>query len=94
MKYALVGHEARTVPEKGWASKENGDLLGLAAKHLDVFLTVDRKLPNQHDVARAGIAVVVLVAKGNRLSDLEPLMPEVLDRLRGVLPGQVIFVGA
>jgi hypothetical protein len=28
----------------GWASKSNGELLGLAAGAFDVFLTVDRKL--------------------------------------------------
>ena len=25
LKRDLVGHDARTVPEMGWASKENGD---------------------------------------------------------------------
>ena len=44
LKSDLAGHEARTVPEMGWASKENGDLLELAAGHFDVFLTVDRNL--------------------------------------------------
>ncbi len=29
----------------GWASKSNGELLGLAAAEFDVCLTVDRNLP-------------------------------------------------
>ena len=30
LKRDLVGHPARTVPEMGWASKKNGELLALA----------------------------------------------------------------
>ena len=42
LKRDLVGHHARTVPEMGWASKTNGELLALAEAGFDVFLTVDR----------------------------------------------------
>ena len=62
LKRDLVGHEARTVPEMGWASKRNGDLLGLAETDFDVFLTVDRNLSFQQDVTQFKIAVVVMVA--------------------------------
>ena len=44
LKRDLVGHHARTVPEMGWASKTNGELLALAEAGFDVFLTVDRNL--------------------------------------------------
>ena len=43
LKHALVGHDARTTPEMGWASRQNGELLRLAEREFDVFLTVDRK---------------------------------------------------
>ena len=89
----LAGHDARTVPEMGWASKENGDLLGLAAGHFDVFLTVDRNLSYQQDMGRFNIAVVVLVARGNRLADLRPLIPQVLEVLAVIRAGQVLRVG-
>jgi predicted nuclease of predicted toxin-antitoxin system len=42
LKRDIVGHDARTVPEMGWATKRNGELLALAATEFDVFLTVDR----------------------------------------------------
>lgn len=93
LKRDLVGHAARTVPEMGWASKENGDLLTLAEGHFDVFLTVDRNLAFQQDVGRFTIAIVVMVAKGNRYLDLRPLVPGVLGRLGDVAPGQVVKVG-
>jgi hypothetical protein len=36
----------------GWAAKENGELLQLAAESFDVFITVDQRLSYQRDVAR------------------------------------------
>ncbi|OFV90713.1 MAG: hypothetical protein A3H28_11390 [Acidobacteria bacterium RIFCSPLOWO2_02_FULL_61_28] len=93
LKRDLAGHDTRTVPEMGWASKENGDLLGLAAGHFDVFLTVDRNLSYQQDMGRFNIAVVVLVARGNRLADLRPLIPQVLEVLAVIRAGQVLRVG-
>ena len=94
LKRDLVGHQARTVPEMGWASKKNGELLALAEPEFDVFLTVDRHLSFQQEVGRLDIAVVVLGAKGNRYPDLQPLVPDLLAVLVGVSPGQLIRVGA
>ena len=93
LKRDLVGHEARTVPEMGWAGKQNGDLLSLAEAEFDVFLTVDRNLSHQQVVAEFTIAVVVLVARGNKRSDLIPLIPDLLAKLGDVRPGQVVKVG-
>jgi uncharacterized protein DUF5615 len=82
LKRELVGHEARTAPEMGWASKGNGDLLALAAAEFDVFLTADRNLSYQQDVSAFDIAVVVLVARSNSIDDLRPLAPRILDILQ------------
>jgi hypothetical protein len=51
LKRELVGHDTRTIPEMGWASKRNGELLALAVGRFDVFLTADRNLSFQQDVA-------------------------------------------
>ena len=81
LKRELVGHEARTAPEMGWASKRNGELLGLAIGRFDVFLTADRNLSYQQDLSSFDVAVVVLVARSNRLDDLRPLVPRLLEML-------------
>jgi predicted nuclease of predicted toxin-antitoxin system len=94
LKRDLAGHDARTVPEMGWASKENGDLLGLAESQFEVFLTVDRNLSYQQDVTRFKIAVIVLEAKGNKYSDLQPVIASVLAILGDVAAGHVVKVGA
>ncbi len=75
------GVEAVTVRERGWNSKKNGELLALAEKEFNILLTTDRGIPHQQDLTRFDLEVVVLSAKSNRLSDLEPLMAEVRRRL-------------
>jgi hypothetical protein len=93
LKTGLVGHEARTAPEMGWASKRNGELLRLAEREFDVFLTVDRKLRYQQNLATFNIAVIVLVAHTNTLLDLQPLIPRVLEILAGAKRGEATVVG-
>lgn len=77
----IVGHEVKTVPQMGWATIKNGDVLALAAKQFDVFVTVDRNLSFQQNLPRFDIAVLVLCANSNRLRDLRPLVPKLLHAL-------------
>jgi hypothetical protein len=74
----LIEHEVQTVPQMGWAGVLDGDLLPLAAVEFDVFITVDRNLPYQQNLTVLDLAVLVLVARSNRLADLQPLVPEIL----------------
>lgn len=89
----LVGHEIRTVPEMGWASQENGALLALAEGKFDVFLTTDQRISYQQAVSKFAIALVVLVARRNKIEFLLPLLPELRRVLANVKPGQVHRVG-
>lgn len=90
----LEGHDACTVPEMGWASKKNSELLRLAAKEFDVFLTVDRSLIYQQNLQGIPIGIISLRAKSNRLLDLRPFMPEVRSALKSIQPGQIVRLGA
>ena len=94
LKRELVGHDAKTAPEMGWASKRNGELLALATGQFDVFLTADRNLSYQQDVSSFDIAIVVLVARSNRFEDLRPLASRILDVLAVAERGAVTRVGA
>lgn len=94
LKKSLGGHDTRTVPEAGWASKENGELLALAATEFDVFVTVDRNLTFQQNLTSLTIAVIVLVARGNRLADLLPLVPALLQTIETVERGHVVRLDA
>lgn len=48
----IVGHEVKTVPQMGWATIKNGELLTLAEREFDVFVTVDRNLSFQQNLPR------------------------------------------
>ncbi|MGH7795742.1 MAG: DUF5615 family PIN-like protein [Candidatus Binatia bacterium] len=89
LRRELSDHEVRTVPEMGWAAKQNGELLKLASNLFDVFITADQQLSYQQDVMRFSIAVVVLVARRNKIEFLLPLMPELRRMLGEVQPGKV-----
>ena len=93
LKGELVGHEARTAPGMGWASKRNGELLVPAVGRCDVFLTADRNLSYQEDVAAFDITVVVLVARSNGSEDLRLLAPPILAALPIASRPAVIKVG-
>ncbi len=93
LKRDLTGHGARTAPEMGWSGKRNGDLLRLAAGEFDAFLTVDRRLPREQELATLRIAVIVMVARCNRHLDLLPLIPAILDILPRAKPGEAVVVG-
>lgn len=43
----IAGHEVKTVPQMGWAATKDGELLALAEKDFEVFVTVDRNLSFQ-----------------------------------------------
>ena len=93
LKHALTGHEVQTVPEMGWASKRNGELLRLAAREFEVFLTVDQRLHQEQQLSVFRIAVIVLVARSNRLLDLLALVPATLEVLPRAKPGEAMVVG-
>ena len=48
----ITGHEVRTARQMGWTAIKNGELLALAAKEFDVFVTVDRNLSTEHSRLR------------------------------------------
>ena len=80
--------------ERGWAGLKNGPLLRLMREAgVEAFVTTDRNLEYQQNVAAAGFAVVVLVAVTNTLQDLLPLFPALLLALEHSRPGQGTRVG-
>ena len=86
----LVGHVVKTVPQAGWASISNGQLLRhiAASGNFDVFLTVDKRLHQQNKVSALPFAIVVLRAKSNRVIHVFPFAPVILRRLAEFQPGR------
>ena len=92
LRQELSGHEVKTVAEMGWAGIKNGVLLERAEKQFDVFLTVDRSLEHQQNLAGYAIAVVVVHSPSNDIAVLRSLMPLVRSALARAKPRIVTHV--
>jgi predicted nuclease of predicted toxin-antitoxin system len=88
----LADHQVTTARQTGSISIKNGELLALASREFDVFVTVDRNLSFQQNLDMLPIAVVVLSAPTNRLADLRPLVPSLLAAIASAAPGNAIRV--
>jgi predicted nuclease of predicted toxin-antitoxin system len=88
----LPDHEVKTVQELGWAGIKNGRLLALAQGSFQVFITGDRNLSFQQNVASFSLVVVVLKAESIRLIHTRPLMPKLLAMLPSLKPGQIVSI--
>ena len=89
----LPGHEVATVRTAGWSGVKNGKLLALAATRFDVFVTADRNLEFQQNLATLPVAVVVLAARRTRIEAIRPLVPELLALLSQLAPRTLRTVG-
>jgi len=90
----IIGHDVSTVQQMGWAGIQNGELLRrAAAAAFDAFITGDRNLSFQQNLAELPLAVVVLKAPSNRLADLKPLVPRLLAALGALQRNSVVWIG-
>lgn len=93
LKRDLVGHDVSHVTDMGWSSKRNGDLLRLmVTSGFETLLTVDQSLEFQQNLRALPIGVLVVLAPTNRVQDLRPLVPRILEELGRLSPGAVIRV--
>ncbi len=94
LKSLLEDHTVVTVADAGWKGKTNGDLLALASRECDVFVTVDRHVTAPRGRVPSRLAIIVLLARSNRFEDLRPLVPALLRALGEIQPGEVMKVGS
>jgi hypothetical protein len=94
LRHSLATHKVRTVVEMGWSGVKNGKLLALASQDFDAFITVDKNLPYQQNLATLPVCVLVLDSTSIELSALLPLMPKLEIALRSLKPRTFIRVGA
>ena len=86
----LVGHDVFTVQWLGWGAVKNGDLLRKADGQFELLITVDRGIKYQNNFSDKKISLVTMVTKGNRMRDLSPFAPTILNRIENLTPGSVI----
>lgn len=56
----LRAHEVSTAQEMGWGTLKNGELLKAVEREFDAFLTSDRNLRYQQNLADRKIAILIL----------------------------------
>ena len=93
LKQQFADHECYTVPEAFLSGKKNGELLAIAERQgFEIFLTMDKGLEYEQNLAGRQIAVILLRAKSNRLAALIPLAEACIERMRSVQPGEIVRV--
>ena len=83
----LTGHVFTHISDTTLRSTKNGALLRAVAPDYDVFLTTDRSIPHQQNSRKFPLSFVILLGVSNKVSDLLPLVPELLaalDRIAAV----------
>jgi hypothetical protein len=88
----LAEHAVVTVQKAGWAGLKNGKLLKKVSGNYEIFLTIDKRLERDQKIPD-DVAVVTVRARSNRIQDLQPLVPEILEALKHAVPGKSTGVG-
>ena len=92
LKFEIDAEFVQTVPEAGWASKQNGELLRLAEQSFDVLITNEQNLEHQQPISRFDMAFIVLVAPTNDIVDLLPLTSKLNTILDSIRPGTIEYI--
>ncbi len=93
LKFDFIGHDVDHVTEMGWSSIKNGKLLGLAVgAGFEILITTDQNLQYQQNRRNFKIGIIVLIAKSNRIDDLQPLVLEALNVMKRITASQLVEV--
>ena len=85
----LTDHEVTTVRAQRWLGMRNVLLRAAVDAGFEVMVTADKALRHQQNLAAIGIAVVLLTRVRNRMQDLRPLVPRVLQALQSIRKGEL-----
>ena len=89
----MPGHEVLTAVEMGWSGVKNGRLLELAAaNNFEAFITVDKNLPYQQNLAKLPIALFVLDAVSNEVHALRPLLSKLEIEMASFKPNTCVLI--
>jgi L-ascorbate metabolism protein UlaG (beta-lactamase superfamily)/predicted nuclease of predicted toxin-antitoxin system len=92
LRLELHGHEIKTVAWMGWSGIKNGQLLNLASREFDVFITADQNLEYQQNLNTLPVAVIVLMVQDIRIQTLRPLISDILFCLKGIRPKTLVHI--
>ena len=85
LRLSLAEFEVVTVHYMGWSGISNGDLVNLIDGRFDVFVTGDKKLRYQQNLASRKVAIVELPF--TRLASLMPFLEGIKTAIRNAATG-------
>jgi predicted nuclease of predicted toxin-antitoxin system len=88
----LAEHHVATAQSMGWRGIKNGALLNRARREFDVFITVDRGIPHEQNLAKETLSIIVLRAWTNDVEILMGLLPKVREVLTRIQPGEIVVI--
>ena len=93
LKRHFRGHQlVLTVTDAGLSSYTNGELLRRIDGRFDLFITVDKSIQYQQNLAAYDLAVVFLRVRSNDIADIEPLMPRLFARWDEIKPRTLLII--
>ena len=92
VKRAFTGHAIKTVTEIGWRSTKDVPLLAFAQDQFDVFITIDRNLERQQNLAKLKMGIIVVRVPSNEITYYDPLFEKIKEAAETVRPGQILYV--
>lgn len=90
VKKRLPQRAIRTVQEMGWRGIKNGKLLALAEAEFEVFITTDKNLRYQQNLAACKLAIIVLPT--NQVPVVAALLPDIETALATIQSGDLIEI--
>ena len=84
-----------TAPKMGWSGLDNGELLSAAsAESFTALITADQNMEYQQNTKNLPLALIVLIARSNRVEDLRPLVPDIIRLIDAGIEKQVYQIRA
>jgi hypothetical protein len=91
----LAGFQSFTVQQRGWSKTKNGALLRAAElAGFDAFLTADQSIQYQQNLSNSKLRIIVFQALSNRIEHIRPLMPQAIDALNEMAPGEIRIISS
>ena len=88
-----AGHSVQNVYDMGWRGLKDREILDLAESHaFDVFITADKNLQYQQNLASRLIRIVVLDSSSTRPDHLIPLMVQLSSMIESLPVGAAIRI--
>lgn len=91
--YFSVEFDVTSVPNLGWQSKKNGELLSaMDAAGITYLLTADRNLQFQQNLDKYTVVLVVVATQDTRLKNLAPLVSTIEAAVTGAQTTEKIIL--